>query len=120
VKRDLSTIAFMEAQRERSRAVEGMPVRAGCICRAHGEPDEHGLCYFEPCCQVAGHGLRSPYVVHNDSFGGFFEVIEEPPRSKLSKHRARLPVNTESLRADARLNEATRQCRERLAASGRI
>ena len=119
VKRDLSTIAFKEDQRARSDAADSMPVKRGCICPNGGRPDESGTSYYCPSCQVAGHGLRALYVIHNISFGGFDEVIEEPPRSK-SNHRPRLPVNTESLRADARLNEATRQCRERLAASGRI
>jgi len=117
VKRDLSTIAFKEDQRARSDAADSMPVKRGCICPNGGRPDESGTSYYCPSCQVAGHGLRALYVIHNISFGGFDEVIEEPPRSK-SNHRPRLPVNTESLRADARLNEATRQCRERLYAAG--
>jgi len=116
VKRDLSTIAFKEDQRARSDAADSMPVKHGCICPNRGEPDANGVSYFSPSCQVSGHGLRALYVIHNISFGGFDEVIEEPARSKLSKHRARLPVNTESLRADARLTEAVRRCSQKLAA----
>jgi hypothetical protein len=59
--------------------------------------------------------LRALYVIHNISFGGFDEVIEEPARSKLSKHRPRLPVNTESRNTDARLTDAMRRCAQRLA-----
>ncbi len=93
-----------------------MPVKRGCICLNAGRPDENGICYFSPACQVANHGLRACYVVHDLTFGGFDRVVEEPPRSKSAQHRARLPVNTESLRADARLSQATRRCAARLAA----
>jgi|GEM_PF-5211491 len=90
-----------------------MAVRTGCICPNGGRPDENGNSYYCPSCQVSGHGLRSPHIVYHDAFGGYWEVVEQPPRAK---HRARLPVNTESLRADARLTEAVRKCRQKLAA----
>jgi hypothetical protein len=104
--------AFRQEQRERSRAIEEMPVKAHCICPNGGRPDESGNSHYSPSCQYPGHGLRSPYVVHDNSFGGFDRVIEEPPRSKSARNRPRLPVHHQ----DVHLTEAARQCRERLAA----
>jgi hypothetical protein len=104
---------FRESQRERSRAIEEMPVKAHCICPNGGRPDESGNSHYCPSCQYPGHGLRSLYVIRNTSFGGFDEVIEEPPRSKSARTRPRLPVHHQ----DVHLTEAARQCRERLAAT---
>jgi len=96
--------------------VFSMAVRLGCICRNGGQPDENGNSYFCPCCQVARHGLRSPHVVYHDGFGGYWEVVEQPARSKSVQHPARLPVNTEPRSADVRLNEAVQKYGQRLAA----
>jgi len=116
MKRDYITTALREEQRARSDAADSMPVKRGCICPNGGEPDARGLRHFCPACLCPGHGLRSLYLVHDESFGGFFRVVEEPPRSKPAQHRVRLPINSEPLSADARLTEAMRKYGQRLAA----
>jgi hypothetical protein len=99
--------------RERSKAIDAGPlVQRQCIC-----PNQHkavnGIVITSPACLE--HGLRSPLVVHDGRFG--FDVIwEEPAQPRPARHRVRLPVNTEPRGTDARLTEAARQCRERLAA----
>jgi hypothetical protein len=55
-------------------------------------------------------------VVYHDGFGGYWEVVEQPARSKSVQHPARLPVNTEPRSADVRLNEAVQKYGQRLAA----
>jgi hypothetical protein len=102
--------AFKESQRERSRAIEEMPVKAHCICPNGGRPDESGNSHYSPSCQYPGHGLRSPYVVH---VGGFDRVIEEPPRSKSARNRPRLPVHHQRERLAARKATINHQPRER-------
>lgn len=84
--------AVRQDLRERSDAADSMQVKTHCICRDGAKPDENGITYFCPSCQCNGHGLRSPYLRHNGSFGGFDEVIEEGQRTAAPRRqRCKLP-----------------------------
>lgn len=78
---------------ERNDAIDSRQVKTRCICRDGAKPDENGITYFCPSCQCNGHGLRSPYLRHNGSFGGFDEVIEEGgERKQPRRQRCKLPT----------------------------
>jgi len=113
MKRDYITTALREDQRERSEAIYEMPARNTCVCRNEHKPID-GIIYTNPACQK--HGLRGPYLIGVDAFGGYMALFEDERHSKPAQHRVRLPINSEPLSADARLTEAMRKYGQRLAA----
>jgi hypothetical protein len=85
--------ATREEMEERNDAINLRAVKRGCICPNHAQPDENGVSYFSPCCQVDHHGLKSPSVRWNPSYGGFFQAWEERDsrRPQPKRQRCRLP-----------------------------
>jgi hypothetical protein len=83
--------AFKQDLRSDNDSFDSMPVKRGCICPNHGEPNADGVSYFSPACQVDHHGLRSPCIVYCNAFGGYMAVLEGGGRKHPKRQRCRLP-----------------------------